>query len=153
MPSVATVGDAYVTYLAKHESTARNIARKLAVRFVADSPPKSLVDRLAKAYLDNGTAIVPVLRVLFRSLEFWIATGLKTRRPLENFVATGRALGISPGPDIRGAMEELYHSTERLGHAPLRWGPPNGYPDVSGAWNSAATIHERACWVREAFSR
>jgi uncharacterized protein (DUF1800 family) len=30
-----------------------------------DSPPKSLVDRLAQAYLDNGTAIVPVLRVLF----------------------------------------------------------------------------------------
>jgi len=78
-----------------------------------------------------------VLRVLFRSLEFWISSGLKTRRPLENFVASGRALGISPGPNIPDAMRELYYSTERLGHAPLQWGPPNGYPDVAGAWNSA----------------
>ena len=131
------VGDAYVNYLARHPATAKYIARKLAVRFVADNPPVSLVDRLAQTYLENGTAIVPVLRVLFRSLEFWISSGLKTRRPLENFVASGRALGISPGPNIPDAMRELYYSTERLGHAPLQWGPPNGYPDVAGAWNSA----------------
>jgi len=131
------VGDAYVNYLARHPATAKHIARKLAVRFVCDNPPPALVERLAQTYLDSGTAIVPVLRVLFRSLEFWIATGLKTRRPLENFVAAGRALGIAPGPDVPSAMQELYYSTERLGHAPLKWGPPNGYPDVSGAWNSA----------------
>ena len=132
-----TVGDAYVTYLAKHESTARNIARKLAVRFVADSPPKSLVDRLAKAYLDNGTAIVPVLQVLFRSLEFWIATGLKTRRPLENFVAAVRVLGIEPEARTPDAIREMYQQAQRLGNAPLTWGPPNGFPDVAGAWSSA----------------
>jgi uncharacterized protein (DUF1800 family) len=136
-PQGLAVGDTYVNYLARHPATAKHIGRKLAVRFVADNPPASLVDRLAQAYLDNGTAIVPVLRVLFRSLEFWIANGLKTRRPLENFVAAGRALGISPGPDIPSAMRELYYSTERLGQAPLQWGPPNGYPDVAGAWNSA----------------
>jgi uncharacterized protein (DUF1800 family) len=131
------VGDAYLTYLAKHESTARNIARKLAVRFVCDSPPKSLVDRLAKAYLDNGTAIVPVLRVLFRSLEFWVSTGLKTRRPLENFVAAARIIGIEPESGLRDAVEDMYRHVERLGQAPLAWGPPNGYPDVAGAWSSA----------------
>ena len=46
------VGDAYLLYLATHPSTARYIARKLAVRFVCDAPPQSLVDRLAKAYQD-----------------------------------------------------------------------------------------------------
>jgi uncharacterized protein (DUF1800 family) len=55
------VGDALVRYLATHPSTARYIARKLAVRFVCDNPPNPLVDRLAQAYLQNGTAIVPVL--------------------------------------------------------------------------------------------
>ncbi len=89
------------------------------------------------AYLENGTAIVPVLRVLFRSLEFWIATGLKTRRPLENFVATARALGVAPGADTRAGVEGLYFMTQRLGQAPLAWGPPDGYPDVAAAWRSA----------------
>lgn len=131
------VGEKYLQYLATHPSTAKNVARKLAVRFVTDNPPPSLVERLAAEYLRSGTAIVPVLRLLFRSLEFWIATGLKTRRPLENLVASGRALGVAPGGDTRKAVEELYWMVGRLGHAPLAWAPPNGYPDVAGAWSSA----------------
>ena len=131
------LGDAYVNYLATHPATANHLAHKLAVRFVCDSPPQSLVDRLAKTYLDAGTAILPVLRVLFRSLEFWIATGLKTRRPLENVVASARVLGVGPGSDTRGALAQLYDRISLVGQAPLAWGPPNGYPDVAVAWSSA----------------
>jgi hypothetical protein len=131
------VGDALVRYLAAHPSTARYIARKLAVRFVCDNPPNPLIDRLAQTYLQNGTAIVPVLQILFRSIEFWIATGLKTRRPLENMVATARVVGVKPGNGTDQALESIYESADRLGHAPLAWGPPDGYPDVAGAWQSA----------------
>jgi uncharacterized protein (DUF1800 family) len=136
------VGDAYLLYLATHPSTARYVARKLAVRFVCDTPPQGLVDRLAKAYQESGSAIVPVLKVLFRSLEFWIATGLKTRRPLENFVATARVVGTRPGADTAKALEELYTFTTKLGQPPLGWGPPDGYPDVANAWSSAAGMLE-----------
>src|SRR6266540_19040 len=69
------LGDAYVRYLAGHPSTANNIARKLAVRFVCDNPPKPLVARLTKTYLDNGTAILPMLRILFRSLALAAPNG------------------------------------------------------------------------------
>jgi uncharacterized protein (DUF1800 family) len=131
------VGDALVRYLATHPSTARYIARKLAVRFVCDNPPNPLIDRLAQTYLQNGTAIVPVLQILFRSIEFWIATGLKTRRPLENMVATARVVGLKPGSGTDQALGSIYDSADRLGHAPLAWGPPDGYPDVAGAWQSA----------------
>ena len=136
-PGGLAAGDEYLRYLATHPATATSIARKLAVRFVADNPPTGLVERLAASYLDNDTAVVPVLRTLFSSVEFWIAVGLKTRRPLENLVATVRTLGIGPGPDTPGALEGLYWLTHRLGHAPLAWGPPNGYPDVAGAWGGA----------------
>lgn len=131
------VGERYLKHLASHPATARNIARKLAVRFVCDTPPNGLVQRLADAYLEHDTAIVPMLRVLFRSREFWIATGLKTRRPLENFVATARALGVAPGADVKRGVTGLYWMTQRFGQAPLAWVPPNGYPDVAAAWRSA----------------
>ncbi len=131
------MGDAYVTYLATHPSTARYIAHKLAVRFVSDTPPTSLTDRLAKAYLDNGTAIVPVLQTLFRSMEFWIATGLKTRRPLENYIATARTLGVTPGADTKSALESLIFRLSQVGQAPMNWAQPNGFPDVAVAWSSA----------------
>jgi len=131
-------GEEYLNYLATHPATATHLARKLAVRFVCDSPPQALIDRLAKSYLDNGTAIVPVLRTLFRSLEFWIATGLKTRRPLENVVATARVLGVQPGTGVATAMDSLHFQVSTLGQAPMAWAEPDGYPDVAGAWTSAA---------------
>ena len=131
------VGEKYLSYLAIHPATAKNIVRKLVVRFVCDSPFNGLVQRFADSYLENGTAIALVLWVLFRSREFWIATGLKTRRPLENFVATARSLGVAPGSDTRAGIEGLYYMTQRFGNAPLAWVPPNGYPDVAAAWRSA----------------
>jgi uncharacterized protein (DUF1800 family) len=131
------VGDEYLTYLATHPATARRIAFKLSRRFVCDDPPQTLVDRLAQSYLDNGTAIVPVLRTLFSSVEFWMSTGLKTRRPLENVIATARIIGVSPGAKTADGVEGLYQLVDNLGHAPLRWGPPDGYPDYADAWGSA----------------
>jgi uncharacterized protein (DUF1800 family) len=136
------VGDAYLRYLATHPSTARTIAHKLAVRFVADSPPDALVERLATTFLDSGTEILPVLDILFRSGEFWAAVGQKTRRPLENVVASARALDVRPGGDTVNAVKGFYWQVEKAGHAPLAWRAPNGYPDVQPAWRSAGGILE-----------
>jgi uncharacterized protein (DUF1800 family) len=136
------VGDAYLRHLATRPATAQTIARKLAVRFVSDVPPPTLVERLAAAYLDHGTAVVPVLDTLFRSTEFWGAVGQKTRRPLENIVASVRILDIGPGSDPDHSLEALRSATHRAGHQPLSWQAPNGYPDVHAAWRSAGGLVE-----------
>ncbi|WP_255408522.1 DUF1800 domain-containing protein [Plantactinospora sp. KBS50] len=88
--------EAYFRYLANHSSTARYVAQNLATRFVSDTPPKSLVDRLAKTYTANKTAIKPVLMTLFSSSEFWASVGQKVRRPMEYLAATYRTLGVGP---------------------------------------------------------
>ena len=134
------VGDAYLRYLASHPSTARNIARKLAVRFVADAPPDTLVDRMAEAYLDAETEIAPVLDILFRSGEFWAAVGQKVRRPLENAVAAARAVEVKPGSDTKKGLENLYWQVGSMGHKPLAWPSPDGYPDVRQAWRSTSAV-------------
>jgi uncharacterized protein (DUF1800 family) len=136
------VGDAYLRHLAAHPATAQTIARKLAVRFVSDVPPPELVERLATAYLDGGTAVVPVLDALFRSAEFWASVGQKTRRPLENTAASARALGITPGTDTVDGINSLYHLLNLMGHRPNAWPAPNGYPDVHAAWRSASGVSE-----------
>ncbi len=134
------VGDAYLRHLAALPATARTVARKIAVRFVADVPSPDLVDRLAKAYLDNGTQIVPVLRAMFRSGEFWAAVGQKVRRPHENIVASVRALGFQPGADTQRGVDAFYRWTVNMGQRPLGWPSPNGYPDVHAAWRSAGAV-------------
>ncbi len=134
------VGDAYLRHLAGHPATARTIAAKLAVRFVSDTPPATLVDRLATAYLDGGTAITPVLDLLFRSAEFWAAVGQKTRRPAENIAASVRILGTVPEGDAAHGVSALASAVSRAGHKPIAWSAPNGYPDVHAAWRSASSI-------------
>ena len=127
---------ALADYLARHPATAQRLAEKLCVRFVADVAPPTLVARLAKIYLDQDTAIVPVLRALFTSPEFAASAGQKTRTPFEDMIAAIRALGLRPERDGVKALDALYNAMVDAGNAPFRWSPPNGFPDVAPAWAS-----------------
>jgi uncharacterized protein (DUF1800 family) len=128
---------AFVTWLAMRPATATRIAGKLAIRFAGDTPPLSLVNKMAATYLANKTAIVPMLRTLFTSPEFAASAGAKVRRPFEQMVASLRAVGARPGTDPEGLMQ-LYWMLSTTGHQPLGWGPPDGYPDTARAWQSPA---------------
>ena len=137
------VGLAYVRYLANHPQTARTIARKLCERFISDTPSAAFVDSLAATYLANGTAIKPVLRKLLLSKAFNDSVGRKVRRPLEDTVATLRILGYKPDASGKEGMRGLYWMIDDMGHAPMAWHMPNGYPDVAVAWQSAGTTLAR----------
>jgi uncharacterized protein (DUF1800 family) len=143
--------DQYITYIALHSSTARYVAQSLATRFVSDTPPKSLVDRLAKTYTANKGLIKPLLITLFSSSEFWAAVGQKVRRPMEYLVATYRALGVQPeaspgftGDDRRTAyaqgLRQIQDKMRELGQYPMGKPTPDGYADVYVAWTSAGTM-------------
>ena len=143
---VLDVARSLVSYLARHPSTATRVARRLAVRFVADDPPTALTDRLAAVYLQRGTRVAPVLRTLFGSAEFAASAGAKQRRPVEDLVATARTLGLRPSADGRAgrwAVQSWYWALRDAGHQPLRWSPPDGYPDRAEAWSSAGTVVSR----------
>jgi uncharacterized protein (DUF1800 family) len=130
----------FIDYLATHPATATRLATKLCVRFVADEAPASLVAELAKVYLDNGTAIAPVLRALFTSAEFGAAVGLKVRTPLEDLAATVRTLGLAPDATGVKSLDAMYNWLVDAGNAPLRWSPPDGFPDVAAAWASPSAF-------------
>lgn len=130
----------YLTHLARHPRTARRIATKLAVRFVSDTPPTTLVDRLAQVYTANDTRIAPVLRALLTSAEFKASGGLKVKRPLENMVSTCRVLGVRPGADTKGWLRDFVWNSKVAGQQPMGWPAPNGYPDVAGAWAGSGAM-------------
>lgn len=132
------VGDSYLRYLARHEQTALALSRKLAIRFVSDDPPQSLVEMLAGAYLDAGTAIVPWLQALFESPEFAAAVGQKTRRPTEDIVMTSRVLGMQiPAVGTR-PIALLEADCARMGQPPLGEFEPTGYSDIASGWYSVS---------------
>jgi uncharacterized protein (DUF1800 family) len=137
------VGDAYLTYLAKHPATAKTIARKIAVRFVSDTPSDDLIRRLAAVYLSSGTSILATVRAVFRSSDFWASVGNRMRRPLEDAVGTLRVLNVGRATGMKTPMSWLYWNLNEAGHTPHGWAPPNGYPDVAVAWLGAGAMVQR----------
>ena len=133
---------AYLTYLARHPKTAERIARKLAVRFVSDAPSDALVAHLAQVFLDNDTAIKPVLRALVASDEFKAAAGSKVRTPTDDVIASHRALGteiLEPVGEESGANCILWQ-TASIGQMPFDWARPDGQPEDNRSWSSASRL-------------
>jgi uncharacterized protein (DUF1800 family) len=53
--------------LSRAPATARFISRKLAMYFVSDDPPASLIDRMSDAFLRSDGNIADTLRAMFKS--------------------------------------------------------------------------------------
>lgn len=133
---------AYLKYLAHHPATARRLARRLCVKFVSDTPSASLVNTVARAYLNNGTAITPTLLAMVDHPEFAGAALKKVRTPSEDYVATVRALGIQMAKPTTGNSfaNAMYWQYRGLGQAPYEWPAPDGSPDDNRSWSSAGRV-------------
>lgn len=130
----------YLKYLANHPATARTVARRIATRFVSDSPSDALVNDLARVFLDSGTDIKAVLRRLVASSEFRGSAGQKTRTPVEDLVATSRVLQIRAR---RPASDSSFASAITWLHQGLplyQWPRPDGPPERNPEWASASRM-------------
>ncbi|MBZ5530033.1 MAG: DUF1800 domain-containing protein [Acidobacteriia bacterium] len=125
--------------LAHHPATAKFISRKLAMRFVSDNPPQSLVDRMADAFLKKDGDIKEVLRTMFKSPEFWAADAYraKVKTPLEFVASAARASGA----DVQNALP-MVQFLNRMGMQLYGMQPPTGYSMKGDAWvNSSALLN------------
>jgi uncharacterized protein (DUF1800 family) len=128
--------------LASHPATGRFVAGKLCRRLLGDFPPAALVDAAAAVFTAQAAApdqIAQVVRTILLSPEFAATFGAKVKRPFEIVVGALRA-GGADFPFIEGdsdsdTLDWLFYLT---GHYPFSWHPPNGYPDVAGAWTGTS---------------
>jgi uncharacterized protein (DUF1800 family) len=133
-------GERVLDMLAKHPSTARHIAFKLAQRFVADEPPKALVDRAAKKFLDTKGDLREVTRVIVTSPEFFAAEAYraKVKTPLEFVVSAIRAADTT----IMNA-QPLVRVMQELGMPLYGCQPPTGYSMTADAWVNTGALLNR----------
>lgn len=57
--------------LASHPSTARFICKKIATRFVSDTPSVALVTAMAAVFTQSGGDIKQTMIAMLNSREFW----------------------------------------------------------------------------------
>jgi uncharacterized protein (DUF1800 family) len=126
--------------LAQHPSTARFISRKLAVRFVSDEPPASLIDKMAKTFLERNGDIRQVLLTMVEAPEFWSAQALreKTKSPFELAIGSVRSLHAT----ILQPMQ-LYDWVTRMGEKKYYYQAPTGYPDKGAYWINTGSLLNR----------
>ena len=137
-------GESLLNFLARHPSTARNIATKLVRRFVSDAPQPALVDRLAATYLSKDTAIAPVLRQLFLSAEFNAAVGQKVQRPQDWLYAALRTTRAQIDPSPKGvAATRLRSAAQAIGQPLFERVSPDGWPDRATYWVAADGLLKR----------
>ena len=129
-----------IDMLVAHPSTAKFIARKLAVKFVSDTPSEALVSRVAKAFSESKGDIKTTLRALFTDKEFFAPENYraKIKSPFELAVSSVRAIGANTN-----AGGQLMAMLNKLGEVPYGYQAPTGYPDTAEDWVNTGALLER----------
>ena len=126
--------------LARHPSTARFIATKLARRFVSDNPSPALVERISAAFKKSDGDIRETLRAVFASPEFNSVESYraKIKTPFEVAISSIRTLGgeTNGGPGI-------HQWIARMGEPLYMYQAPTGYPDMAENWVNTGSLLER----------
>ncbi len=124
--------------LAHHPSTARFVSRKLAMRFVADDPPPSLIEKMARTFRDKDGDLRAVMETMLAAPEFWSQDAYrgKLKSPLEMVASAVRA--VDADVDFSFALSR---QLAQLGQPLYRKQEPTGYPSAGQDWvNSAALL-------------
>lgn len=133
-------GLAVLNILAHQPATAHFISWKLAQKFVADDPPPTLVNRMAKTFLKTDGDLRQVMQTMLKSTEFWSqgAFDAKVKTPFELAVSAVRVTDA----DVDGTYS-LTGAVQRLGEPLYRKVEPTGYSNCNAEWVNSAALLDR----------
>ncbi|MFD2536866.1 DUF1800 domain-containing protein [Sphingobacterium chuzhouense] len=129
-----------ISYLSSRPATARFISEKIAVRFVDDTPPEMLIDKMANTFLASNGDIKQVLTAMVYSPEFWSRENIcsKVKTPFELAISSVRALDAQvENPN------HLINWITRMGEKKYYYIAPTGFPDKSGYWINTGSLLNR----------
>jgi uncharacterized protein (DUF1800 family) len=126
--------------LAHQQATARFISKKIAIRFVSDTPPQSLIDKMASTFMDKDGDIKQVLITMVDAPEFWSAASVreKTKSPFELAIGSVRALRA----DINQPYQ-LFNWINKMGEKMYYYQAPTGFPDKGQYWINTGALLNR----------
>lgn len=133
-------GERMIHVLAHHPATAHRIAYKLCQRLVADEPPPTLVNRVAKKFLTTDGDLRQTVRAVIDGPEFWDPTAYrsKVKSPFEYTISAVRAVNaqITDAAPIARALQQI-------GEPLYGAQPPTGYSDKADVWINTGALMNR----------
>lgn len=152
-PSGEEGTEAAIRDLARDPATARHIARKLAVHFIADDPPQESCARLEKAFVGSGGSLPALTEAVVSDPAAWSQALAKMRTPVEYVTASMRLLGWPRTGDQQKQVQGAMAAVRLMGEVPLGPPAPKGWPDTSEAWSGPNAVLNRIEWARQLGNR
>ena len=137
--------------LARHPATARHIAEKLAVHFVADAPDPVLVTALETRFLETGGDLAQMTEALLAHPAAWIPVRENVKPPFNFMGSALRALAV-PSEAImalneRASRRIFAQPLVQMGHVWEKPAGPDGLPEDDSAWVVPQGIASRLQWA------
>ena len=127
--------------LCAQPATARHVSKQIAQYFVADDPPRALVDRIAGRFSETHGDIAKVLNLLFHTPEFHASLRQPLLKDPQHYVLSAIRLAyddrviVNPAP-VNNWLGRL--AQPLYGHL-----TPDGYALERTAWNGPGQIEQR----------
>ena len=123
--------------LSQQPATAHHVSLQLATYFLGDTPPPSVVDRMADTFRRSDGDIAQVLNTLFRSREFTASLGQEFKDPAHYAVSAVRLayddqVILNTGP-IQGWLN-------RMAEGLYNHETPDGYPMTAASWDGPGQL-------------
>ena len=129
-----------VDLIVSQPACARFVSHKLAVYFVSDNPPRSLIDHMAKTFQKTHGDIADVLETMFKSHEFEASLGGKFKDPMHFVISTVR-LAYDGKPIVN--THPIVNWLNALGEPLFGRQTPDGFPLTENGWASSGQISRR----------
>ena len=126
--------------LAAHPATATFICKKLAIRFVKDTPTTLLVDQMAATFLRTGGNIRAVMVTMVNHPDFWEPAALreKVKSPFELAISAIRATGAEVMQPF-----QINNWITKMGQRLYYYAAPTGFPDRANFWINTGSLLNR----------
>ncbi|MEM8591264.1 MAG: DUF1800 domain-containing protein [Pseudomonadota bacterium] len=149
--------DAFLEDVAVHPVTARHLAEKLAIHFVADRPDDGLVRHISTRYAASDGSLAEAVAALLEHPAAWSAPRGNVKWPVD-FIASGlRAVGVPTRRVARLSVRQVRGLLENpIGRMGQRWDratDPAGWDEEDESWVTPQAVVERVNWAMRAPAR
>jgi uncharacterized protein (DUF1800 family) len=141
----AEQGEAILRDLANRPETARRLARKIAIHFVADTPPDDVIRSLETAWTRTGGDLSAVAQALIAAPGGWAPAAAKVKTPYEFVISSHRAFGTRPQ-----RVPALQQALVQMGQPAFSAPSPEGWPDTAADWAGPDALVKRLNWAKAA---
>jgi len=129
-----------ISRISKNPNTAKFICKKIATKFVSDTPEDALIDKMSKTFMNTNGNLRDVLITMVNSTYFWDGDAVrkKIKNPFELTISAIRATNSKVLQPY-----QIFNWCNTMGQKFYYYQAPTGFPDRSDYWVNTNSLINR----------